>query len=136
VTKQAKLTKTSQKTSEVEDLQNPETKAAERRVGQQRDVPKRITKSPPGGSLPRHTEKLTEKSTAKSPSQVLPTCQKTSGMQSTETHTEKSTKKSTKILLKPPIESAPMKLTGWSSQRTSIDDYLVKQHLAVNATYR
>jgi len=35
-TKQAKSTKTSQKTSEVEDLRNPETKAAERRVGQQR----------------------------------------------------------------------------------------------------
>jgi len=35
-TKQAKSTKTSQKASEVEDLHNPETKAAERRIGQQR----------------------------------------------------------------------------------------------------
>ena len=35
-TKQAKSTKTSQKTSEVEDLRSPETKAAERHVGQQR----------------------------------------------------------------------------------------------------
>jgi len=68
------------KTSEVEDHRNPETKAAERRVGQQRDVPKRITKGPPGGSLPRHTEKSTEKSTAKSPSQVLPTSQQTTWM--------------------------------------------------------
>jgi len=34
--KQAKSTKTSQNTSEVKDLRNPEVKAAERRVGQQR----------------------------------------------------------------------------------------------------
>jgi len=77
-----------QKTSEVEDHQNPETKAAERRVGQQRDVPKRITKSPPGGSLLRHTEKSTEKSTAKLPSQLVPTSQKTTWKQFTETHRE------------------------------------------------
>jgi len=60
--------------------------------------------------------------------------------QSTETRTKKSTEmstekstgkfvKSTKILLKPPIESATMKSTGWSPKRTSNDDYLVKQHL-------
>jgi len=75
------------------------------------------TKSPPGGSLLRHTEKSTGKSTDKSTSQVLPTSQKPAGIQSTETCTEESTEKSTakstakvynkstKILLKPPIKS-------------------------------
>jgi len=69
---------------------------------------------------------------------VLPTSQKPTGMQSTETH-QKSTVKSTKsimILLKRPLESATMKSTRWSPKRTSKDDYLVKQHLEVNATYR
>jgi len=103
------------------------------------------TKCPPGGSLPRHTEKSTEKSIEKSTSQVLPTSQKPTGRQSTETRTEKSTEKSTqkstgkstkstKIPLKPPIKSATMKSTGFSPKRTSKDDYLVKQHLRVNAT--
>jgi len=62
-------------------------------------------------------------------------------MQSTETRTEKSTEKSTskstkatKLQLKPPFESAFMKSTGWSPKWTSNDDYLVKQHLRVNAT--
>ena len=52
---------------------------------------------------------------------------------------QKSTVKSTKsikILLKPPFESTTMKSTGWSPKRTSKDDYLVNQHLEVNATYR
>jgi len=44
--------------------------------------------------------------------------------------TEQSTEKSTKILLKPPIESTTMKLTGWSPSWTLNDDY------RVNATYR
>ena len=99
------------------------------------------TKCPPGGSLPRHTEKSTEKSTEKWTSQVLPTSQKPTRKQFTETHTEMSTEKSTgkstkstKILLKPPFESASMMLTGWSPKRTSKDDYLVKQRLRVNAT--
>ena len=59
--------------------------------------------------------------------------------QSTKTRTEKSTgksTKSTKILLKTPFESASIKLTGLSPKRTSKDDYLVQQHLRVNATYR
>ena len=130
-------TKTSQKTIEVEDLRSRETKAAKRRVGQQRDLPKKITKnlpkfislpnhngnqhpiwvevvdgetnfkrgddgvknasyqqakSPPGGSLPRHTEKSTKKSTEKSTSQVLLPSQKLTVVQSTES-TEKSTGK-------------------------------------------
>jgi len=56
--KQAKLTKISQKISEVEDLQNPETKAAEICVGQQWDVPKRITKRlPKFRSLPNNCGK-------------------------------------------------------------------------------
>jgi len=33
-------------------------------------------------------------------------------------------------------ERTPIKLTGWSPKRTSNDDYRVKQHLGVNATYR
>jgi hypothetical protein len=33
-------------------------------------------------------------------------------------------------------ERAPMKSTGRSPKRTSNDDYRVKQHLRVNATYR
>jgi hypothetical protein len=33
---------------------------------------------------------------------------------------------STKNLLKPPIESAPVKLTGWSLKWTSNDDYCIK----------
>ena len=49
--------------------------------------------------------------------------------QSTETRTEKltekSTEKSSNILLKPPIESSPMKSTGSSPKRTSKDDYCV-----------
>jgi len=52
---------------------------------------------------------------------------------------QKSTVKSTKsikIQLKPPFESTTMKSTGWSPKRTSKDDYLVNQHLEVNATYR
>jgi len=77
-----------QKTSDVEDHRNTEMNAAERQVGQQRDLPKRITKSPPGDSLPRHTEMSTGKSTVKSLSQVLPTSPKTIWMQSTETHRE------------------------------------------------
>jgi hypothetical protein len=61
--------------------------------------------------------------------------------QPTETRTDKSTKlkstkKSTRILLKPPVESATLKSTGWSPKRTSKNDYRVKQHLRVNATYR
>jgi len=43
--------------------------------------------------------------------------------QSTETHTDKPTKKSTRMLLKPPVESATMKSTGWSSKRSSNDYY-------------
>jgi len=54
----------------------------------------------------------------------------------TEKSTENSTEKSTKILLKPPIESAPMKSTGWSLKRTSNDDYRIKMNLRVNANYR
>jgi hypothetical protein len=57
---------------------------------------------------------------------------------STEKSTDKSTSKSTKstkILFKPAIESARIKSTGWSPKRTSNDDYRVKQHLRVNATY-
>jgi hypothetical protein len=82
--------------------------------------------SPPGGSLLRHAPScLCNK--------VLPTSRKPIGRQSTETRTEKSTK-STKILLKLPIKSATMKSTGWSPKRTSNHDYLVKQHLRVNAT--
>ena len=42
--------------------------------------------------------------------------------------------KLTKILLKPHIESASMKSNGWSPMRTSNQDYLVKQHLQINAT--
>jgi hypothetical protein len=83
----------------------------------------------------RDTEKSTEKSTKKLTSQVLPTSQKTTGMQSTETRTEKSTK-SNKSLLKLHFESACMKSTRWSLKRTSKDHYLVNQHLEVNATYR
>jgi len=52
-------------------------------------------------------------------------------MQSTQTRTNKSTEKSTskstkstKILLKPPIESATMKSTGWSPKRTSNDELM------------
>ena len=62
-------------------------------------------------------------------SRVLPTSQKPTGRQSTQTRTKKSTEKSTcksakstKILLKPPIESATMKSTGWSPMRTSNDE--------------
>jgi hypothetical protein len=33
-------------------------------------------------------------------------------------------------------EHAPMKPTGWSPKQTLIDDYRVKHHLEVNATYR
>jgi hypothetical protein len=55
---------------------------------------------------------------------------------STEMSTEKSTEKSTKILLKPHIESAPMKSTGWSPKRTSKDDYRIKMNLRLNAEYR
>jgi len=77
----------------------------------------RQAKSPPGGSLLRHTEKSTKRSTEKSTSQVLPTSQKPTGMQSTETRTLKSTKPIT-IQLKPPFESTTMKSTGWSPKRT------------------
>jgi len=49
-------------------------------------------------------------------------------MQSTQIRTKKSTENSTskstkltKILLKPPIETTSMKLTGWSPKRTSND---------------
>jgi len=79
----------------------------------------RQAKSPPGGSLPRHTENSTEKSTEKSTSPVLPTSSKPTGKQSTETRADKSTKKSTKILLKLPIKSNH---EGWSPKRTSKDE--------------
>lgn len=68
----------------------------------------RWAKSPPGGSILKHTEKLTEKSTEKWSSHVLLTSQKPTGMQSaencTERSTEDSTEKSNKIWLKPPIK--------------------------------
>jgi hypothetical protein len=44
--------------------------------------------------------------------------------------------KSIIILLTPHFESATMKLSEWSPMPTSRDDYLIKQHLEVNATYR
>jgi hypothetical protein len=49
--------------------------------------------------------------------------------------TENSTEKSTKILQKPPIESAPMQLTGWSLKRRSKYDYHFRMILRVNANY-
>jgi hypothetical protein len=70
----------------------------------------RQPKSPPGCSLPRL------------PPRSLP-----------RSRPAKSTK-STKILLKPPIQSATMKSTGWTPKRTSNDDYPVNQHIQVNAT--
>ena len=74
----------------------------------------RQAKSPPRCSLPRRAPRSRPRSLPRS-------------------RPAKSTK-STKILLKPPIESATMKSTGWTPKRTSKDDYLVKQHLRVNAT--
>jgi hypothetical protein len=76
----------------------------------------RHVKSPPGGSILRYPERLTEMSTEMLTSQVLPTSQQPTGILSTETSTQKSTEKSpeksrgqstksTKILLKPPIKS-------------------------------
>ena len=74
----------------------------------------RQAKRPPGCSLPRRAPRSRPRS--------LP-----------RYRPAKSTE-STKILLKPPIESATMKSTEWTPKRTSKDDYLVKQHLRVNAT--
>ena len=69
---------------------------------------------------------------------ILPTSQKPTCRPPPETRTDKSNKKSyrqvksmprgkstmsTKILLKPPVESTTMKLTGWSLMRTSNDDW-------------
>jgi len=96
----------------------------------------RQAKCPPGCNLLRRTEKSTEKSIEKSTGKAYQVDQ-----DSTEAayrkRNQKSTVKSTKsikILLKPPLESATMKSTGWSPKRTSKDDYLVNQHLGVNAT--
>ena len=49
--------------------------------------------------------------------------------QFTETCTDKPTKKSTRMLLKPPVESAIMKSTGWSPKRSSNDYYPIKMCL-------
>jgi len=69
----------------------------------------RQANSPPGESLLRHTEKLPEKSTEMSTSQVRLTRQTPTGMQSTKIWTmqltENATKKSTKILPKTSINS-------------------------------
>jgi len=54
-----------QETSEVEDLRSPETKAAEWRIGQQRDVPNAITESLP---MDQSTEPRWQSTTDLSPS--------------------------------------------------------------------
>ena len=55
----------------------------------------RQAKSPPGCSLPRHTEQSTEESTEKSTCQLLLTSQMPTGRKSTKIRIEKSTEKTT-----------------------------------------
>jgi hypothetical protein len=74
----------------------------------------RQAKRPPGCSLPRRAPRSRPRSLPRS-------------------RPPKSTK-STQILLKPPIESATMKSTGWTPTRTSKDNCVVQQHLRVNTT--
>jgi len=78
--------------------------------------------------------------TPEKPTDILP---KLSTELATEKSTEKSTEKltgkytkSTKILLKPPMEGATMKSTGWSPMRTLKDDYRIKMNLQLNAEYQ
>jgi len=170
--RRSKSTKTSQKTSEVEDLRSPETKAAKRRVGQQRSpkvyrtttainnrfeskssTEQRTSKGGMTVSKMRPTDKpkahreAVYRDTLRSRPRSLPRSRPVKSYRQAKSppgcnllsrprsRPAKSTK-STKILLKPPFESATMKSTGWSPKRTSKDDYLVNQHLEVNATYR
>jgi len=53
--------------------------------------------------------------------------------QSTETRTDTPTMKSTRMLLKPPVESATMKSTGWSRKRSSNGYYRIKMCLRVKS---
>jgi len=53
--------------------------------------------------------------------------------QSTETRTDKPTQRLIRMLLKPAIESATMKSTGWSPKRSSNDYYRTKMCLRVKA---
>jgi len=53
--------------------------------------------------------------------------------QSNDTCTNNPTKKSTRMLLKPPVESATMKSTGWSPKRSSNDYHWIKMCLQVKA---
>jgi hypothetical protein len=83
-------------------------------------------------------------------SEVHPISQKLTWKQSAGTRTDKCTNmsygqvkcmprgkstKSTKILLKPSLESATIKLSRWSLKLTLNNNYQVKQHPQVNATY-
>jgi len=94
-------------------------------------------------STETHTNKSPAKSTEKSTSHDLPTSQKPPGY-SLPRHTPRSrlrsrpakSTKSTKMQLKPPSRDATMKSIGWSPMQTCKDDYLVKEHLEVNATHQ
>jgi len=103
--------------------------STEQRIFKRGRLPCQISQDLPTSQKPtwrRLTETRTDKSTKKSTDK------------SAETRTDKSTEKSyrqvkstprgkstksTKFLLKPPIESATMKSTGWSPKRTSNDDW-------------
>jgi len=113
------------------------------------------TKSPPRGSLPRHTEKSTEKSTEKLTRQVLPTSQRPTRMQSTETLTNMLIKLQLKLTIESTtrcrltsiprrqprfyssrLPRATMKSTGLSPKRKCKDENPFTQHLRVNAICR
>ena len=116
---QAKPTKTRQKTTEVKDLRNPETKAAERRVGQQRSpkstevhkstAPRRQSTTDFGLSRRRSNELQKGDDRVKNVSYRQA---KNPLGGSLPRHTEKSTKKSTEKLTSqvPPTSQIPARM--------------------------